>query len=182
MSPDLPPSVRVNQQAKDQLIKLKRITGIRQWNVLCRWALCTSLADPSPPLVRSIKADSNVEMSWRTFAGPLDAAFIALLRHRIATTSEGFDDLTDALGAHLHRGIGQLSGSLQNGDDITTLIGLTPGKPTASLSPCEPEPSFIRPETQGASIDLPALQHRSPARPPGNAQPESPLQASERTA
>lgn len=131
MSPDLPTSVRVNQQAKDQLIKLKRITGIKQWNVLCRWALCTSLADPTPPLVRSIKADSNVEMSWRTFAGHLDVAFVALLRHRIATASEGFDDLTDALTAHLHRGIGQLSGSLQNGDDITTLVGQILKKPAA---------------------------------------------------
>jgi DNA sulfur modification protein DndE len=121
MSPDLPTSVRVNQQAKDQLIKLKRITGIKQWNVLCRWALCASLADPSPPLVRSIRADSNVEMSWRTFAGPLDAAFVALLRHRMATSDEGFPDMADALTAHLHRGIGQLSGTLQIGDDVSTL-------------------------------------------------------------
>jgi len=121
MSPDLPSGVRVNQQAKDQLIRLKRITGIKQWNVLCRWALCVSLADPSPPLVKIIKADSNVEMSWRTFAGPLDAAFIALLCHRLATRDEGFENLTDALTAHLHRGIGQLSGTLQIGDDIAAL-------------------------------------------------------------
>lgn len=131
MSLDLPTSVRVNQQAKDQLIKLKRITGIKQWNVLCRWALCMSLADPTPPLVRSIKADSNVEMSWRTFAGPLDTAFVAVLRHRIATSSEGFDDLTEALTAHLHRGIGQLSGSLQAGDDISTLVRLAAQPPAA---------------------------------------------------
>ena len=51
MSPNLPNSVRVNQQAKDQLIKLKRITGIKQWNVLCRWALCLSLAQFSHALV-----------------------------------------------------------------------------------------------------------------------------------
>lgn len=125
MSLDLPASVRVNQQAKDQLIKLKRITGIKQWNVLCRWALCASLSDPTPPLVRSIKADSNVEMSWRTFAGPLDSAFVALLSQRMTDFSEGFEDLTEALSAHLHRGIGQLSGSLQNGDDISALVGLT---------------------------------------------------------
>ena len=124
MSLELPTSVRISQQAKDQLIKLKRITGIKQWNVLCRWALCTSLADPTPPLVRSISADSNVEMSWRTFAGPLDAAFTALLAHRVTTSGEGFEDLGDALNSHLHRGIGQLAGLLQNGDDITTLVDL----------------------------------------------------------
>ncbi len=128
MSPDFPTSVRVNQQAKDQLIKLKRITGIKQWNVLCRWALCASLADASPPLVRNIRADSNVEMSWRTFAGPLDAAFVALLRHRMATADEGFADVADALTAHLHRGIGHLAGTLQMGEDITALsrLAVTP--------------------------------------------------------
>lgn len=124
MLPNLPSSVRVSQQAKDQLIKLKRFTGIKQWNVLCRWALCVSLADPTPPLVRSVRADSNVEMSWKTFAGPLDTAFFALLSHRMAEMDEGFESLTDALTAHLHRGIGQLSGSMQNGDDVTSLVQL----------------------------------------------------------
>ena len=124
MLPNPPNSVRVSQQAKDQLIKLKRITGIKQWNVLCRWGLCLSLADPTPPLVRSVRADSNVEMSWKTFAGPLDAALVALLAHRMAETDEGFENLADALSAHLHRGIGQLSGSMQSGDDVTALMRL----------------------------------------------------------
>lgn len=41
--------VRVSQQAKDHLVRLKRITGIKNWNVLCRWALCVSLAEESTP-------------------------------------------------------------------------------------------------------------------------------------
>ncbi|MGH9941519.1 MAG: DndE family protein [Pyrinomonadaceae bacterium] len=28
--------IRLSQQAKEQLIKLKRTTGIQHWNVLCR--------------------------------------------------------------------------------------------------------------------------------------------------
>ena len=44
--------VRLSQTAKDQLTKLKRQTRIDRWNVLCRWALCRSLAEPSPPLPR----------------------------------------------------------------------------------------------------------------------------------
>ena len=60
-------TVRISQRGKDQLVKLKRITGIRNWNVLCRWALATSLADPTVPLVRDVKTDSNIEMTWRTF-------------------------------------------------------------------------------------------------------------------
>ena len=30
--------IRLSQHAKDQLIKLKRVTGIDHWNELCRWA------------------------------------------------------------------------------------------------------------------------------------------------
>ena len=41
--------IRLSQQARDQLITLKRRTGIAHWNVLCRWALCRSLAEPAPP-------------------------------------------------------------------------------------------------------------------------------------
>jgi len=124
MSHDLPNSLRVSQQAKDQLIKLKRITGIKQWNVLCRWALCVSLADPSPPIVRTVRGDSNVEMSWKTFAGSLDTALVALLTQRMLESDEGFESLAEVLAAHIHRGIGQLSGSMQTGDDIATFIGL----------------------------------------------------------
>lgn len=124
MSHSLPSSVRVTQQAKDQLVKLKRITGIKQWNVLCRWALCASLADESPPLVRTVKADSNVEMTWRVFAGPIDTELEALLLDRFENADEGFASLSELAAAHLHRGIGQLAGELRLSDDITALISL----------------------------------------------------------
>jgi DNA sulfur modification protein DndE len=124
MSHELPSSIRVSEQAKDQLIKLKRITGIKQWNVLCRWAICVSLADPTPPLVRAIKADSNVEMTWRTFSGPTDGALVALLRKRMSSTQEGFESLSDLTNAHLHRGIGHLAGTLRPSDGIMGLIAL----------------------------------------------------------
>ncbi len=41
--------IKLSQTAKDQLIKLKRVTKIPTWNLLCRWALCRSLAEPSIP-------------------------------------------------------------------------------------------------------------------------------------
>ena len=41
--------VRLSKSAEDQLNKLKRSTKIKQWNILCRWALCRSLAEPSIP-------------------------------------------------------------------------------------------------------------------------------------
>lgn len=36
--------VRVSQQAKDQLSRLKAKTGIKNWNILCRWALLYSFS------------------------------------------------------------------------------------------------------------------------------------------
>lgn len=119
--------VRLSDQGKDQLIRLKRITGIKNWNVLCRWALCLSLADQSPPLVREVQTDSNVEMSWRTFTGSAGAEYAALLNHRLESTDEGFTNTYALFVAHLHRGIGQLAGTLETGIGIEGLIDLALG-------------------------------------------------------
>lgn len=32
-------TIRLSQQDKDRLVRLKRATGIKHWNVLCRWAI-----------------------------------------------------------------------------------------------------------------------------------------------
>jgi DNA sulfur modification protein DndE len=105
-------TVRLSQRGKEQLIKLKRVTGIKQWNVLCRWALCVSLADPTPPLVRDITTDSNVEMTWRTFAGSHGDVFLALLKRRCGQDAGYVNDaeVGRTLTVHLHRGIGVLAG------------------------------------------------------------------------
>jgi DNA sulfur modification protein DndE len=71
--------IKLSQTAKDQLIKLKRVTKIPTWNVLCRWALCRSLAEPSLPSPVPIPTDSNLEISWAVFGGPIaDPLLIAL--------------------------------------------------------------------------------------------------------
>ena len=62
--------IRLSQVAKEQLIKLKRHTGIKHWNILCRWGFCLSLAEDSIPVDAQILAASNVEMSWKVFGGP----------------------------------------------------------------------------------------------------------------
>ena len=49
--------IRLSQAAKEQLLRLKRRTGIKNWNVLCRWGLCRSLAEPTPPSPVTIPAD-----------------------------------------------------------------------------------------------------------------------------
>ena len=102
--------IQLSQQARDQLLKLKRNTGIKQWNVLCRWAFCTSLAEQSAPPPAKIPADSNVEMTWKVFGGPHHELYLALLKARCRRDGLETDDevLATQLRLHLHRGIGYL--------------------------------------------------------------------------
>ncbi|MFD6823866.1 DNA sulfur modification protein DndE [Streptomyces sp. NPDC060085] len=103
-------NVRLSQPARDRLVYLKRTTGITQWNVLCRWALLLSLKDTSTPLVKDIVTDSNVEMTWKTFAGQHGDLYLALLKQRCAADGEVAtdDNVARILTVHLHRGIGYL--------------------------------------------------------------------------
>ena len=102
--------VRLSQQAKDQLIRLKRLTGIEHWNVLCRWALCVSLAEATVPPSVKIPADSNVEMDWKVFGGRYADLYLALIKERCIEDGLGTDPevLAHQLRLHLHRGISYL--------------------------------------------------------------------------
>lgn len=114
--------IRLSQSARDQLVTLKRRTGIAHWNVLCRWAFCRSLAEPAPPPTVKLTLDSNVEMTWRVFAGEHGDALWALLRYRCHVDGLELDDetLTNQFRLHLHRGIGYLVGDPR----VTSVVGL----------------------------------------------------------
>ncbi len=103
--------IHLSQQAKDQLVRLKRITGLTTWNTLCRWALCKSLAEASAPPSKKIPADSNIEMSWRVFAGADSDIYFALLQERCLR--DGLptdpDTVAEQFRLHLHRGIAHLA-------------------------------------------------------------------------
>ncbi len=120
-------TVRLSQDAKDRLSRLKRRTGIRQWNTLCRWALCLSLAEESIPRQVNIPTDSNVEMDWRTFTGAVHGnVLLALLRARCLADNLPHDDetLSRQFKLHLHRGIAYLSAPwrVQNLSELLTLV------------------------------------------------------------
>ncbi len=103
--------IRLSQSAKDQLIKLKRLTKVEQWNILCRWALCRSLAEPTRPSPIPIPADSNVEMTWPVFSGNIGDSLILALKQRCK--NDGLEVSPEILAnqfrLHLHRGIGYLA-------------------------------------------------------------------------
>ncbi len=127
-------TVRLSQRGKEQLMRLKRTTGIKNWNVLCRWALALSLADSTVPLVKEIVTDSNVEMTWKTFGGSASDLYYAHVVHRAYVEANATDD--DAVErvflAHLHRGIGYLAGS-QELRNVSDLIGLPQPEDSAQV-------------------------------------------------
>ena len=129
--------VGLSQQAKQQVIRLKRFTGVQNWNVLCRWALCLSLAEESVPPVTNIPLDSNVEMTWKVFAGRYGNFYLAILTERCIVDGLGTDEhtLTQQFRLHLHRGISYLAGNrdLRN---IESLISLATRSSSDSVLVC----------------------------------------------
>ena len=119
-------TVRISQQGRDQLIKLKRATGIEHWNTICRWALCLSLREPTTP-VRSAApgGEGGVEIAWRVFAGEFSDVLTALVYSRAKKDKIEFTDSV-ALGAyfrdHVHRGLGYLASGKET-SDISDLFG-----------------------------------------------------------
>ncbi|MBD1835176.1 DNA sulfur modification protein DndE [Cyanobacteria bacterium FACHB-472] len=104
--------IKLSQTAKEQLTKLKRSTKIEQWNILCRWAFCRSLSEPSIPSPVPIPADSNVEMTWRVFGGEMSDILLIALKQRCHNDGLGTEreTLANQFRLHLHRGIGYLAG------------------------------------------------------------------------
>lgn len=119
-------AVRISEAGRDQLIRLKRFTGIDQWNILCRWALCRSLAEDHPPSPAPIKDWSSVEMSWPVFAGPYGDTLLALVRQWCHEHGLGTEDavVVEQFRLHLHRGIATLAAAGEEVRAVDDLVGL----------------------------------------------------------
>lgn len=117
--------IRLSNTAKDKLSRLKGKTGIQNWNVLCRWAFCFSIKEGTIPTDIEIASDSNVEMSWITFAGEYYELYEALIKAWCIKNNLGIDDVIIAkyFKLHLERGIGYLSGTnfIKNIKDLLDL-------------------------------------------------------------
>ncbi|MEL6928847.1 MAG: DNA sulfur modification protein DndE [Cyanobacteria bacterium J06600_6] len=117
--------VRLAKTAEDQLIKLKRTTKIKQWNILCRWAFCRSLAEPSIPSPVPIETNSTVEIAWKVFGGEIADILLIALKQRCYQDGLGTETetLKQQFTLHLHRGIGYLAGEnkIQHIEDLVAL-------------------------------------------------------------
>ncbi len=113
---------KLSQPEKERLIRIKSKTGIQNWNILCRWALCWSLSEPTIPGGVDPLSDSNLEMDWTTFAGEYSEIYEAIIRQRCI--NDGLGEDPDTLGKyfrlHLCRGINHYSSKdiLSNCSDL----------------------------------------------------------------
>lgn len=121
--------IKLTNTSKDRLSRLKGKTGIKNWNVLCRWAFCYSLSEKSIPTDIELVLDSNVEMSWYTFGGEYYELYEALIVAWCMDNNLPTDETTliKYFRLHLNRGIAHLSGTnfIKNLDDLLNLpIGM----------------------------------------------------------
>ena len=117
--------IRLSQQAKDQLSRLKAKTGIKNWNILCRWAFCYSLAENTIPSDLAEREESNLEMSWITFGGEYYEIYEALMKAWCIRMELPLDRDTIAkyFRLNLETGIAHLCGTgfIKNADDLLKL-------------------------------------------------------------
>ena len=88
-------TIKLSEKQKQQLIRLKSKTGIENWNVL------------SVPPFEEIPVDSNVEMTWKVFAGEYADVYLAVLRQAYEKQKAHLANVlfTDFFKLHLNRGI-----------------------------------------------------------------------------
>ena len=101
----LPDAVRISARGREILIKLKRYTGIGQWNTLCRVAYCYSLAIGTEPTQSPEKGDIALEIEWPTFAGPIKTELAALTVARATAAAVADQDIARYVRSHVERGL-----------------------------------------------------------------------------
>jgi len=102
--------VKLSATAKQQLITLKRRTGIEHYNVICRHALCLSLANPLKAVAENIQFTNGIEIDWGVFAGEASSTYLNLLITRSIVDEKNSNPSTvrQTLTSHLHRGLSYL--------------------------------------------------------------------------
>jgi len=117
-------TIRISEKGKQQLTRLKRKTGIENWNTLCRWAFCLSLSESSIPPEEEIPSDQRHQFmagdrpgdSKRTTEmllnmGPQHPSTHGVLRVILELDGERISKAIPDLG-YLHRGVEKLAEGL----------------------------------------------------------------------
>ncbi|MDB0573534.1 DNA sulfur modification protein DndE [Ralstonia solanacearum] len=117
--------IKLSASAKNQLATLKRRTGIEHNNVICRHALCMSLANPSVPPDENFSFAGGLEIDWRTLTGGQEELYTNLLVVRLIADGKRISDeaIKQTFLLHVHRGLSYLV-SRREGDLLAELAAV----------------------------------------------------------
>lgn len=98
--------LRTSMNVKNSLTRIKSITGIFNWNILCRWAFCLSVKQTSLPREVEEKLD-GIEIDYDTLVGKNKSIYTQLLINNLVSHKEEINkkNLTKYLNAHVNRGV-----------------------------------------------------------------------------
>ena len=103
--------VKLTAAAKQQLITLKRRTGIEHYNTICRHALVVSLSNPAPAPTENFQFANGLEIDWDVFTGGSSETYLNLLIVRTLADTGKYDavEVRQTLTSHIHRGLSYLA-------------------------------------------------------------------------
>ena len=98
--------LRTSANVRNSLTRIKTITGIPNWNIICRWAFCLSLKQTSLPREVDEKLD-GIEIDYDTLVGKNKSIYTQLLINNFISHKVEIDkkNLTKYLYAHVNRGV-----------------------------------------------------------------------------
>jgi len=108
--------LRLSGVAKNQLSNIKRKTGIEHYNIICRHALCLSLANPATPPVEIFDFNGGLEIEWKTFTSGNEILYYNIILIRLLSESKSIDvdNVRLALSQHVHRGLAYLASRVES--------------------------------------------------------------------
>lgn len=116
--------LRLTAVAKNQLVSLKRKTGIEHYNALCRHALCLSLANLTIPPTENFNFNGGIEIDWRTFTGGNETLYLNLLLVRLQSDGlpQDVETVRQMLIRHVHRGLSYLASKAEH--DLSSSLSI----------------------------------------------------------
>ena len=98
--------LRTSTNVKNSLTRIKTLTGIPNWNIICRWAFCLSIKQTALPREVEEKLD-GIEIDYDVLFGKNKPIYTQLLINNLITHNVKIDkkNLTKYLYAHVNRGV-----------------------------------------------------------------------------
>ena len=117
-------NLKTSSNVRYSLLRIKTITGISNWNILCRWAFCLSIKQTSLPREVEEKLD-GIEIDYDVLVGKNKSIYTHLLINNLLSHKVEINkrNLNKYLNAHVNRGVNIIYTNKLK--DISGLIAFT---------------------------------------------------------